>query len=72
MSPFLFKEIVEVKNKDNGHSLVCRSHEVSLEEDIKFPVVIRYKKNFGGHEKSKKSNYSDRIRWKTAACRTMR
>ncbi len=54
MSPFLFKEIVEVKNKYNGFSLVCRSHEVSLEEDIKFPVVIRYKKNFGGHENIEK------------------
>jgi hypothetical protein len=39
---------------DNGTRLVARSHEVSLEEDIKYPVVIRYTKNFGGHEKIEK------------------
>ena len=50
----LFKFIVEAKNKDNGRCLVVKIHEVSLEEKIKFPVVIRYKKNFGGHEKIEK------------------
>jgi hypothetical protein len=33
---------------------VAMSHVVSPEEDIKVPVVIRYKKNFGGHEKFEK------------------